>query len=495
MSASPITIMESSRLGYLKPYEIFVDSSHGDIYSNAWRGQKARTPKDDFEGPLRDGSPVDLFSATHAGLLVSAGVLGMVTTLFTVLSAPAPGRAGLVNIGFYAKVIFALISDSVPFLGYKRKSYMLLGWTSMVVAFFILSVVARDEDAHAAGVVLASLSAALVQTASDGLMVEYAQREPIEARGRTQITLLALHWFGASLSSLLLACLTDDTNGHLTWALDKASVLRIVAVVCILPVPALLFFANESRLAPSFEFRRRHYMFGRLLQNKAIWQIALFQAGAGCCLALSSVANGYSPLLWFRTIYPWIVRLVFFVLFAYALAYVQSHGLSWHWQRSFLLAASANMLLHVLQHASVVDNATNWGAVTLVWFSSVPTAIQYVLRHLPMVEVAPYGFEATTISLLSTSGEVVHPLVMALHKHYASPDGRWSTTSFNIALGLNVLGCLSAWFLPKQRSECISLRHFGGLSKLAASLLVIALTSHQVTAAVLQWPGSSISRL
>ncbi|KDO18662.1 hypothetical protein SPRG_16019 [Saprolegnia parasitica CBS 223.65] len=495
MSASPITIMESSHLGYLKPYEIFVDSSHGDIYSNAWRGQKARTPQDDFEGPLRDGSPVDLFSAAHAGLLVSAGVLGMVTTLLTVLAAPGPGHAGLVNLGFYARVLFALTSDSVPFLGYKRKSYMLLGWASMAVAFFVLSIVARDGDAYAAAVVLASLSAALVQTASDGLMVEYAQREPIEARGRTQITLLALNWFGASLSSLLLACLTDDASGDVTWALDKASVLRIVAVICILPVPALLFFITESRLAPSLEFRRRRYMFGRLLQNKAIWQVALFQAGAGCCLALSSVANGYSPLLWFRTIYPWIVRLVFFVLFAYALAYVQRRGLSWHWQRSFLSAASANMLLHVLQHASVVDDATNWGAVTLVWVSSVPTAIQYVLRHLPMVEVAPYGFEATTLSLLSTSAEIVHPLMMALHQHYAGPDGRWSTLTFYIALGLNVVGCLSVWFLPKQRSDCILLRHFGGLSKLAAWLLFTALVLHQVAAAVLQWPGSSLSRL
>ncbi|OQR87896.1 transmembrane protein [Achlya hypogyna] len=498
MASSPITIMESTRLGYLRPYEIYVESwQHGDIYSNAWRGQKSRNPKDDFEGPLREGDVADLFSARYAGLLVSAGVLGFVSTVVAV--AVGSRAIGFANAGCYLKVFFALVSDSVALAGFRRKSYMLFGWIIAVVAFLVASCAGQNNYVFLGGVSLASAGLGLTKAAADGFLVELAQREPIETRGGTQITLLALHWFGASVASLLVACLTEDSTGfgHLIWALDTHSVLRIVAVVSLVPIPALLFYVHESTLLPAFEFRRRCYTFWRFLQNKAMWQLAAFELLSGTLFSQSTLAVGYSPLLFFKTSYPWIIHLVFFVLFAYSLAYMQSHGLSWNWQRAFLLTALANAFVLVVLTALVTSvglDASSGFSYVAVWLTALPTATQYMLRHVPMIEIAPTGFEATTVAILSLYGETAHPLVMRMHAAYQT-DGHLTASSLYVAMGLSLVGFLSIFLLPKQRTECLTLRHFGGLSKLAAFTVASTLVAVPVLLGLLGWPGSSISRI
>ncbi|OQS04509.1 acyltransferase 3 [Thraustotheca clavata] len=499
MASSPITILESSHLGYLKPYEIYVESNNRDIYSNAWRQDKNHNPKDDFEQALRDGDVVDFFTAHHAGVLVSTGVLGFVTTILSIVAAPESNQFAFMNLGCYIRIILALVSDSIPFIRYKRKSYMILGWLLTVLGLMFASCLDNESALFGLNLSTASIGCVLTKVASDGMMVEFAQRENIEYRGGTQITFIAMHWFGASLGSLALAFLTEDPTGDdsYIWALNSSSILRILSVVSLLPIPAILFFVKDSTLVPAFEFRRRCYMLWRFFQNRALWQVALFQVLSSCFFSLSSVALGYSPLLWFNTPYPWVIHMVFFVIFIYALLFYRCRGLTWTWKRVFVIAGISNFFLQLLMIVFTdpyLNKVSSGLAYAVVWVSAIPTALQYIIRCFPMVEVAAYGYEATTIAILASCGDAFHPFIMLLHQHLRV-DGHLSTKSLFIALPLSLLGFFSILFLPSQRIECMTLRHFGGLSRGPAILLSLALTIVPVVMCVVGFPGNSISRI
>ncbi|ETV67807.1 hypothetical protein H257_16044 [Aphanomyces astaci] len=96
----------------------------------------------------------------------------------------------LIVIGWSFKVLFGLLSDCVPIYGYRRKSWILIGWT---IKMIILSVLAfspfggpfcNREKTKYCGTPLEKVPEP--ELASDAMMVEYAQREPVAIRGRIQ---------------------------------------------------------------------------------------------------------------------------------------------------------------------------------------------------------------------------------------------------------------------------------------------------------------------
>jgi hypothetical protein len=104
-----------------------------------------------------------------------------------------------------------MLNDCMPIVGYRRKPYMVIGWSicSFMLALIWLTPLpepyrCRDNlqcvcNAHAASkggkfaflMMGAAMGYVVADVAADGLTVEYARREPQESRGHTQASVRA----------------------------------------------------------------------------------------------------------------------------------------------------------------------------------------------------------------------------------------------------------------------------------------------------------------
>merc|ERR1719163_1426842 len=133
-----------------------------------------------------------------------------------------------------------MINDCFPIGGYRPKPYMCIGWTFCSAMLVLLSFMALPDpywcvdpatgayitkktmadgstvaaepcNPHAARMggryamvmMLSALGYVVADVAADGLTVEYARREPVSRRGRTQTTAYLTRTLG-SVSSILL---------------------------------------------------------------------------------------------------------------------------------------------------------------------------------------------------------------------------------------------------------------------------------------------------
>ncbi|RHY10892.1 hypothetical protein DYB36_009613, partial [Aphanomyces astaci] len=193
---------------------------------------EAKSPKDLEEGALVEGGALDLFSREAFALFMQYGAIGIIYGMIPSLNYPifniylnlegyqTSSYGVLTVIGWSFKVIFGLLSDCVPIYGYRRKSWMLIGWTITMICLSVMAFspfgepfcnrektkfcstplekVPKSElqyfnltapDNGTLFILLSMFIAfgyVLAASASDAMVVEYAQREPVAIRGRIQ---------------------------------------------------------------------------------------------------------------------------------------------------------------------------------------------------------------------------------------------------------------------------------------------------------------------
>lgn len=183
---------------------------------------------------LSAGGEVDIFTYKQWGYLAQYFSVGLI---YGGLPATTYGlMLGYLNVPTYVyasvyttltfpwafKFFFGALNDCVPIFGFRRKSYMVIGWSICAIMLLVIYSVelpapywCRDAegryirkqtlpdgstaaaapcnaDAARAGgkysllMMLAAVGYVVADVAADGLTVQYARREPIASRGRTQ---------------------------------------------------------------------------------------------------------------------------------------------------------------------------------------------------------------------------------------------------------------------------------------------------------------------
>ncbi|KUF93245.1 hypothetical protein AM588_10005261 [Phytophthora nicotianae] len=200
-------------------------------------------------GALREGKPLQLLSKECIGLLAQYAGVGFLAgvipgVIYPVLQGYLNAEGTivvsatvLVQIPWCYKMFFGVISDCFPIMGYRRRPYMVLGWVFCVVILFIMAVMSvpdpyygdsamhniDEEDwtaeqiasinesaSSSAGkyvvpMMLASFGYLLCEVAADAMVVEYAQREPIEQRGRVQTAVYAVKTSFTAVGAAVIA--------------------------------------------------------------------------------------------------------------------------------------------------------------------------------------------------------------------------------------------------------------------------------------------------
>jgi len=133
---------------------------------------------------------------------------------------------GIAALPWMVKPLLGFVSDGLPLLGYRRRSYLLLSGILGALSWVAMATVVHTAQAAMLAIALGSLSVAIADVIADSLVVERARREDLAQVGSLQ----SLCWGTTALGGLVTAYL----SGFLLERLDTQSVFFITATFPLL---------------------------------------------------------------------------------------------------------------------------------------------------------------------------------------------------------------------------------------------------------------------
>ncbi|RHY10392.1 hypothetical protein DYB36_010390 [Aphanomyces astaci] len=514
---------------------------------------EAKSPKDLEEGALAEGGALDLFSREAFALFMQYGAIGVIYGMIPALNYPifniylnlegyqTSSYKVLIVIGWSFKAIFGLLSDCVPIYGYRRKSWMLIGWTITMICLSVMAFspfgepfcnrektkfcgtplekVPKSElqyfnlaapDNGSLFILLSMFIAfgyVLAACASDAMVVEYAQREPLAIRGRIQTAIYVVRTLAGILAYLVTAFGLNGPNyaGSFSFALSPNAPYGICLVPCVLLVLSTVFLLVEKKTVPS-SFTEWWGTFWESLQSRVMWQICLFRflsnvfngVGTTAGLPISTYWAGVEPLN------DSLSGIIGSLLFAGILVVVGKWGLNWNWR--WTIAAGT---IGIIVVDGFVVYMTIWDVVRNQWFftgvalaDNIPGGIRFIVSTYVAVEIADKGNEGATYGLISTVNNLAGPFASIFYKYVNSffkvrqndiksdtLEVRWDVAYvYMISYGFKVASLFWLFLLPPQKMEVQALKARGGKSKVAGVILVatfVVCVSFTVTTSIM----------
>ncbi|KAG7395166.1 hypothetical protein PHYBOEH_004147 [Phytophthora boehmeriae] len=479
-------------------------------------------------GALRPGSAPQLWSTESFGLLAQYAAIGLLYsalpgTIYPFLQNYLNAQGTqvlaarvLVSLPWSFKVFYGIVSDCFPVAGFRRRPYMLLGWT---ICFAVLVVMACTTlggpyftDSGVRGVkpeyytesqraslnlqaqeqggkyivlmMLASMGYLMADVSADALVVEVAQREPLAVRGRTQTAAYTIRTVFMVAGNLLLAFLFDgkDYGGDYDFTLSFPQIMLILSCSAGVMLPITWFYVSEERCqAPHF----RTYMsdFWGLLQTRAIFQIIAYKFLSGLFENFTFVSMEPMQTYW-AGVTPRNEKLgnvLVLVVMALTLAWTGRYGLHWNWRIvvaiTTLMVVALDATCMLLVTWNVVRNQYFWLGLPIV--EQFAQGVGFIVSTFVVVELAELGHEGALYGLLTTVGNLSSPFAATISKTVNAPyditneriqndsiDVRWNVTAtLLIMYGMRVLSLLWLPLLPRQKEDTQYLKATGGTCK------------------------------
>lgn len=195
----------------------------------------------------------------------------------------------ILNFPWIIKPVFGLVSDFLPLLGYRRKSYLIVASVCAVAAYAGIARLNEPSD-FALLLVLTSYAMATASTLCGALLAENSQTF------RLSSTFVGQQWLWFYVAVMASAFV----GGQLVERLPPLSALQVAAGIAaaapIAVVLASLFLLDEQKRPVSRdELRRTSQSIAAALQSRKLLLIAVF-------LFLYSFAPGFgTPLYYFMT--------------------------------------------------------------------------------------------------------------------------------------------------------------------------------------------------
>jgi hypothetical protein len=183
------------------------------------------------------------------------------------------------------KLAFGFFSDNVPFMGYRRKAYMFIGWAMSSAAMFALLTFSNleriqidsDDDGttlvppdDAPSIPFLTLTLLIFGTGfwfadvmGDSIVAEKAKMEPEACRGQLQSTCYACRFFGVMIAAPVSTVLYTKFGPEV-----------IVTLMALLPMIMLVPIYNlyEVKNAPVKATREQCGEIWNTVCSRAVWQ-------------------------------------------------------------------------------------------------------------------------------------------------------------------------------------------------------------------------------
>ncbi|CEG48146.1 Major facilitator superfamily domain, general substrate transporter [Plasmopara halstedii] len=487
-------------------------------------------------GALREGKPLALLSFECIGLLAQYAGVGFLTGIIpgviypvlqgylnaegtTVVSASV-----LVQVPWCYKMFFGVISDCFPILGYRRRPYMILGWLFCITILLIMAAmnvpapyygdstmreIAQEdwtddqiqslnlEAPNSAGkyvipMMLASFGYLLCEVAADAMVVEYAQREPIEQRGRLQTAVYTVKTSFTAVGAAVIAFFMngDEYAGSFTFALSFQDLMLITGIIC---TPLLLVswvFLHEERVINKVSFTEYNLAFWKMLQKRAIYQIVAYKFFSGVFNSFNIVSASNIKMYWVHAT-PFnnsVMTIVGTIFYATTLALTGKYGLDWNWRTIIIITMCGALLIDAFMTMftvwDIVRNQWFWLGVPMIEY--LPDGIRFIIATYVVVELAEPGLEGALYGLLTATTNLTTPFGRSMAKlvnaqfHVWLNDIQADTTVVRRDVTITIWICycmklLSLAFLPllpRQKAETQELKRTGGSSRMMGFITV-----------------------
>ncbi|KAJ0409883.1 hypothetical protein P43SY_005777 [Pythium insidiosum] len=501
--------------------------------------EEASTPDVLEDGALRPGGQPNLYSRQNIGLLAQYAAIGIIYgTLWGVIypflnnylrmSGVETASAGaLLTLPWTWKMFFGVISDCYPLFGYRRRPYIVLGWMIALIACFLMAVLpvgdpyypdpklafipevnlttdviaTFNKDAPDAGIkfvfllALANLGCVIALTASDGILVELAQREPETVRGTTQTMICVAQDLFQCISAAMVGFGLNSHDYGGTWSKGMGfnGVMAVCAVASLLIIPISWLCIHEQRAnrQSGRAVLRSIYDF---IQQRVVYQILAFRFFRNLFSWFSVTATFPIQMLWAKVepINNSTATILGYLLASLSWWLTKQYGLQWNWR----------VMIIVTQIAVIVIDAiptflTVWNVYRSQWFwlggpllENLPSSVGYVVSTFAAMEIIDVGNEATVYGLISMVSTIASPFSTVLTKNVDANfdidfeslqnDDRHVrmevTYAFLVAYGFKLFSLVFLVWLPPQKKETQELKRTGGKSKFFGQLTILYLT-------------------
>ncbi|KAF1330292.1 Folate-biopterin transporter, partial [Globisporangium splendens] len=493
-------------------------------------------------GALRGGVEQPLLSPKTLGLLAQYAAVGLVygtlpntVTPFLTYYLNMEGTAtisarALLFVLWSFKAFIGVLSDCVPVGGYRRRPYMALGWSVAALCLLTMACIpignpyfpdpelrhvkpgdyTLEQEAslhrqapNSGGVyivlmMLTTFGYLFADVASDAVVVEYAQREPLATRGRTQTAVYAVRYlFGIGAQVIAGFGLSSPPyGGGFDFGISSSTTMLTLAVFCVPVVPMTWFFVQETKVqTPDFtEYLRDLWL---AIQSKAVYQVIAYLFFSGVCMGISYVAQDPIASYWVRatSFNLSISGLLSGTAMVATLAAMGKYGLHWNWHTVQTIAT-----LSIVVYDALCTYMVTWDTVRSQWFwlglpivENIPTGVSMILSSYIGVELAGLGNEAAMYGSLSTISNLSTPVALTLTTRLNAPFKVHNDDILNDTYEVRRDVIITMWlsyalklaslaflpWLPRQKSETQALKRNDGanscLGGLTIAYLLVAL--------------------
>jgi hypothetical protein len=424
------------------------------------------------------------------------------TTLGSIRSLPAS-----------FKLIFGFISDNYPIVGYRRKSYMLIGWalaaTSMsyLLIFSDLSLV-EEEYLDASGnmstrtvapndapsIPLLSLVTLVFGTGfwmadvmADSVVAEKAKLEPVHSRGSIQSSCYSYRFFGLMVAAPFSSALYSSMGPRI-----------IIALLALLPLSVLplVYMLGEVRYAPVASTREQCGEIWKTVCSRAVWQPLGFvylynvlQVGNGAWREFLRTTLGFTASQ-LNSIYIASCVLLYLGILTY-----KYYLINFSWRFVYIATTLLNGLFSILQVLLIMGITFGlsdfWFALGDDAFAEFIQGIQFLPTTIMMVHLTPTGSEGASYAMFTTVNNSALNLSVAVSTRLL---GWWDVSKEALAnneltgminltyltTAMQVSGIVFVGLLPRTKEELFALKEkaigsssIGGFFFLAITFLSI----------------------
>jgi len=180
-----------------------------------------------------------------------------------------------------SKIVFGFISDNFPIFGFRRKSYMAIGWIISSLSMFSLvmfSDVGRVEDEYgnkapaenapsipflSVSILLFSMGLWFADVTGDSIVAEKAKLEPHSRRGQLQSNCYACRFFGIMVAAPVSTVVYSSCGPQF--------VVALMAVIPLLTLPFIYYFSEIKNINLDSISDQCNMIWGTVC-SRAVWQ-------------------------------------------------------------------------------------------------------------------------------------------------------------------------------------------------------------------------------
>ncbi|KAF0698704.1 Aste57867_10704 [Aphanomyces stellatus] len=488
------------------------------------------------DGALQPGGAFPLFSRESIGLLCQYAGVGILSGMLPQLAYPIftqylrmegyqiASYVPLVNFAWSWKVFAGIASDCFPIYGYKRKSYIVLGWCLALICCAAMALTPFPAPRYAnalKGKTLTSLtpdevaaftnpSAAadgykfvlwsmgatfgfvLADVAADAVMVQHAQREPLHMRGRIQTMIYVVREVFRIVPQVVIGiCLNDfQYGGTFDFSVAPSVIYWLLTASCGLSLVASVTLLVETP-TPSVPFREYMQGLWDLLHLRVMWQTCAFRYISYFAVQFDATPRPIVQREWVHVtpLNNSIYAILGVSLNAITYYLCGRFGLHWNWRTSMVVTS----VVAVAIDAGILF-PTIWGAargnqhlfLAISTAENVPKAAQFIISSYCTVELADLGNEGAVHGLITTIANLAWPVAAMLFKTVDAffdtanatiksdtTDARWQVTyCFIIAYAFKLGWLATLSLLPKQKAHLQLLKRRGRRDAYAGPVIV-----------------------